>query len=153
MFGVWTIGVRLLCLVYELKPANKHIWTIDVDVRRVFSCIRRRATLSMLCPNQVILHKSSADQMRKNLLSVIKYNNISAVHAWTMYVCLLCSPCMVLSGINKLWTSGMYDGSSLDNLYIQKDLSIITCKIMTLWTSGIVINAKQVTIYISRDIY
>jgi hypothetical protein len=53
----------------------------------------------------------------------------------------------------NLWTSGMYDRSSLDNLYIQKDLSIITCKIMTLWTSGIVINAKQVTIYIYLEIF
>src|SRR5688572_7119712 len=91
MFALWK---RLLCLVNELKAV--------IDVRRVSSCIRRRATLSMLCPNYVILHKSSAYQMRYDLFYVIKYNSIFAVHAWTIYVLCLCSPSMVRSDNNKL---------------------------------------------------
>jgi hypothetical protein len=89
-FALWK---RLLCLVNELK--------FVVDVRKVSSYIRRRATLSMLCPNYVILHKSSAYQMRYDLFSIIKYNIIFAVHTWTIYVLFLCSPSMVRSYINK----------------------------------------------------
>jgi hypothetical protein len=35
------------------------------------------------------------------LFYVTKYNNIFAVHAWTMYVLCLCSANMVRSDINK----------------------------------------------------
>jgi hypothetical protein len=37
-----------------------------VDVRRVSSYIRRRATLSMLCSNHIILHNPSTYQMRND---------------------------------------------------------------------------------------
>ena len=39
--------------------------------------------------------------MRYDLFCVIKYSNIFAVHAWTIYVFCLCSPSMVRSDINK----------------------------------------------------
>jgi hypothetical protein len=46
-----------------------------------------------------------------------------------------------LAASTNLWTSGMYDGSSFDKLYIQKDRSIMSCaKISKL----IDLNAKQV---------
>jgi len=46
-----------------------------------------------------------------------------------------------LAASTNLWTSGMYDGSNLDKLYIQKDRSITSCaKISKL----IYLNAKQV---------
>jgi len=46
-----------------------------------------------------------------------------------------------LAASTNLWTLGIYDGSSHDKLYIQKDLSIITCgKISKLIDP----NAKQV---------
>jgi hypothetical protein len=66
--------------------------------------------------------------MRNDLFCIIKYNNIFAVHAWTIYVLCLCSPSMVRSDNINLWTSDMYDGSSLDKLYIQDVLFIITYK-------------------------
>jgi hypothetical protein len=39
--------------------------------------------------------------MRYDLFFVVKYNNISPVYAWTLYVLSLCSPSMVHSDINK----------------------------------------------------
>jgi hypothetical protein len=117
MFALWK---KLVCPVNELKSV--------IGVPRVSCRIRRRDTLSMLCPNCVILQKSSAYQMRYDLVCVIKYNNIFAVHAWTIYVLCLCSPSMFVATSINLWTSDMYDGSSLDKLYIQDVLSIITYK-------------------------
>ena len=44
--------------------------------------------------------------MKYDLFFVIKYNNIFAVDAWTIYVVCLCSPSMVRSDINKLMDLG-----------------------------------------------
>ena len=39
--------------------------------------------------------------MRNDMLCVIKYNNIFAAYAQTIYVLCLLSACIPLSGINK----------------------------------------------------
>jgi len=79
--------------------------------------------------------------MRNYCFSIFINVNISAADAWTIYVLRLCSQAWFLAASTNLWTSGIYDGSSLDKLYIQKDLSIITYgKISTLIDP----NAKQV---------
>jgi hypothetical protein len=70
---MFALGKWLLCLMHELKSI--------VDVRTISSCIMQRTIISMLCPNHVIVHKSSIDQMRNDLFCVIKYNNIFVVHA------------------------------------------------------------------------
>jgi hypothetical protein len=79
MSALW----KMLCLMNELKSV--------VDVCRVSNCIRQRSTISMLCPNNVILHKSSTYQMRYGLFFVVKYNYIFVVHAWKYMCYVFCS--------------------------------------------------------------
>jgi hypothetical protein len=67
---MFALGKRLF-VMYEMKYV--------VNVRMVSSCIRRSATLSMLCPNHVILHISSTGQIRNILCYQIQH---------------FCSPCM-----------------------------------------------------------
>ena len=83
----------------KLKSFIRHVWTIGIDVRRVPNCIRRRATLSMLRPNLVILYKSLVDQMRNDCFSIFINVNISAVDPggclWhyikKKYICVSCN--------------------------------------------------------------
>jgi hypothetical protein len=66
--------------------------------------------------------------MRSDSVCAIKYKNIFAVHA-RQYMCFdfVLQAWFMATSIN-LWTSDMYDGSNLDKLYIQNNLSVITSK-------------------------
>jgi len=78
--------------------------------------------------------------MRNDYFSIFINVNIFAVDAWTIYVLRLFKAWFLAASTN-LWISSMYDGSSLDKLYIQKDRSIMRCAKNS---KLIDLNAKQV---------
>jgi hypothetical protein len=95
------LGVVVSCRVYHICSINIHIRSLcmhitshNIGVPWVANGLRHGTTLSMFRPNQVILHKTSANEMRNYLFCILKYNIIFAVDART--------------------TSIRHDGSNLD---------------------------------------
>jgi hypothetical protein len=129
LWGQWyyvscTIFVRLTSIFGQCVCILHH-WFLDIGVHWVANCIRCGTTLSIFCPNQVILHKTSINRMRKY---IIKYNNIlQSMHEQYMCFVFALRPCLLQRSIN-LWTSKWYDESNVDKFYIYDDLSIVSCR-------------------------
>jgi len=87
-----SLGPMVSCPVIHIQCICMH-W--------VGFCRRRGTALSMFHPNQVILHKTSVNQMRTDFFCILKYSNIFALDARTIYVLRLLFACMPPSGINK----------------------------------------------------